>query len=239
LIDITVIVRTRDEERRIAQFCVAYKDATRILVADGGSTDRTKEIANKYPNVIIRDYDKRIYFPNGMWRNPESDHINFLLAWAHEYNSDWIIFDDCDCRPNFLLKQNYRQILENTSKDFILVTRLYLWTNNQHFVFLAKPNQIDYEPSLWAWRGELDFWAVNMPVAFEFRLGEHHVKDLHKELEVLDLMPPYCLLHFSWMDQELLEKKLKQHRESGFIPGQKHPLDYGSPLEDLPEWAHE
>jgi hypothetical protein len=45
---IFVVVRTRDEERRIAQFCEAYKDADMILVADGGSVDKTKEIASRY-----------------------------------------------------------------------------------------------------------------------------------------------------------------------------------------------
>ncbi len=175
----------------------------------------------------------------GHWRNNDSDHVNWLIAWSKEYNTHWIIYDDCDCRPNALLKQDYHRILEETDCNYVMVTRLFVWTNNQHFVYLAKPNTRDYEPSLWAWRGDQDFWTVDVPPAYSFRIGDFHVHDLHFDARTLDLFPPYCLLHYSWTDPELLEKKLKHYRESGFIPGQLHPLDYGSPLEPLPEWAVE
>lgn len=241
-IKICVVVRVRDEERRIAQFCEAYEDADMILVGDGGSIDRTKEIAAQYPNVIIRDYPGRQEMKNGYWRNNDSDHANWMFKWGREYEPDWMIYDDCDCRPNYLLRMKYRHLLETIHHDVIMVTRLYLWGLKQHFPHLAKPEELyhrNYEPSLWAWRGSMEMMTVNEPPAYSFKVGKKPIKDFRKDTDAFDLLPPYCLLHYSWDDPERVMEKVKIYRESGLIPGQNHPLDFGGPLEDLPSFAHE
>jgi len=232
--DITVIVRARDEERRVAQFCESYKDATRILVADGGSLDKTKEIAATFPNVEIRDFLGRTQLCGDYWRNNDSDHANFLIAWANEYSPDWIIYDDMDCRPNYLTRQKYREILETTSQDFVLMRRLYLWGLGLHFPRMAAAGA-----SLWAWRGSMDFWTIDVPPAYDFRVGDVKITDIKKQFKALELLYPHCLLHYSWDDSQAVEEKLKVYRESGLIPGQLHPLNFAGPLEILPEYAHE
>lgn len=238
---IIVVVRTRDESARIGQFCKSYKNADMILVGDGGSVDNTKKIAARYSNVVIRDFLGRTVLKNGYWRNNDSDHANWMFAWAKEYDPDWIIYDDCDCRPNFLLKKNYRKILEETSSDYVMVTRFYLWGLDKHFPYLCKPGtgHVNFEPSLWAFRGNQDFWTINVPPAYDFRIGDKKVNDLHMDAKALDLFPPYALLHFSWDNAERVDKKIKIYQDSGFIPGMRHPLDFGGPLEDLPEYLHE
>jgi hypothetical protein len=237
---IVVCVRTLNEALRIGRFCYAYKDADKILVADGGSVDGTPMIAGSFPNVDVQNYTKRIELRGGYWRNPDSDHANYLFEWASSFHPDWIIYDDCDCRPNHLLRKNYRWLFEHTDCDFVLAVRLYLWGTKQHFPNLAKPekNHINWEPSIWAWRGNLDFHTVDVPPAYTFRIGEHHITDFAKE-NSLYLMPPFSLLHYSWDDPRRVELKIKCYRESGFIPLQKHPLDFGGPLEELPKWAIE
>ena len=238
---IVVIVRTRNESHRIAQFCTAYKDADRILVADGGSDDATVDIARSFRNVHVRYFDEYVKLANGHVRNNDSDHTNFLIRWAKEYQPTFVIYDDCDCRPNATLRYNYRSILARTDADYVMAVRIYLWGKDQYFPHMAKPGEghTKWEPSLWAWRGNQDFSTVDVPPAFTFKVGARHVKDLHFEEKVLDLPPSYCLLHYSWDDAERVERKLRVYRESGLIKNMRHPLEMGGPLEPLAEWMIE
>lgn len=238
---IVVLVRTRDEEHRIGEFCSAYQDADLILVADGGSLDRTKEIASSYKNVVVRDYPGRVKLANGYWRNNDSDHVNWLIDWSKEYNPDWVILDDCDCRPNWMLRKNYRDVLLEVEEDFVLVTRIYFWGYQHHFPHMAKPGagNTHWEPSLWAWRGKVDFKTVDVPPAFTFRVGDLDINDLHVDATACDLLPPLALLHFSWDDPDRVERKVRVYRDSHLIPGQLHPLEFAGPLEPIPWWAKE
>jgi len=237
---ISVIVRTRDEEPRIGKFCESYKDADMILVADGGSIDRTKEIAAGYSNVLIRDFPGRTRLQGDYWRNNDSDHANFLFAWAREMGADWMIYHDCDCRPNYLLRESYRSILEDTKADVVMATFFYLWGTDKHFPRLCKPGGEDkFENALWAWRGHLDLWTVDEPPAYYFRVGGKRITEFRTDFHTAEIWPPYANMHFAWDTPERANQKVKVYRESGLIPGMLHPLDFGGQLEDLPEYLHE
>jgi glycosyltransferase involved in cell wall biosynthesis len=236
--DITVLVRARDEELRIARFCESYKDATRILVADGGSVDRTKEIASRYSNVIVRDYPGRQLMQDGSFRNNDSDHINWLIDWSKEYHNDFLILDDCDCFPNCELQRDYREILSKVEEDYVMVTRIYFWGVDQHFPHMAKPgaDHTKWEPSLWAWKGSQNFRTNNVPPAFTFQIDGKDIFDIRKEATIHDLFPPYALLHMSWDDSDRVNMKVKNYRESGLIPTMAHPISFAGPLAPLEWW---
>lgn len=241
---IAVLVRTRNESARIGPFCEAYSFADTIMVSDGGSDDDTVEIASRFPNVILRPYGERVQLSNNHWRNNDSQHVNHLIACAHalEDRPDWLILDDCDCRPNRLLRRDTRSILESTGQDFVMVVRIYLWGLGEHFPHMAKPwpdHHDRWAPSLFAWRESIDFWTVDVPPAFDFRVGDEAIADLSVQQKVLPLYPPYCILHFSWDDPDRVKRKVEAYRESAFIPGMAHPLDFAGPREPLPEWARE
>ena len=233
-IKIGVIVRTRDESHRIAKFCKAYEDADIIIVGDGGSLDNTKEIAESFSNTLVLDFPGRTQMLNNHWRNNDSDHVNWLIERANEQNLDFVLWDDCDCRPNYMARQEYRKLLEETTQDFLTIRRLYLWGLDMHFPMMAAPGA-----SIWGWRGTQDFWTVDVPPAYDFRVGATKVKNLVEQFKVLELPYPYCLLHYSWDDAEAVKKKVQIYRESGLIPGQLHPLEFAGYLEALPEFAHE
>jgi glycosyltransferase involved in cell wall biosynthesis len=233
---IVVIVRARDEEHRIGKFCESYKDADQIIVSDGGSEDRTVEIASGYPNVILSPFLERTELNHRFWRNNDSDHVNHLIREANKLKPNWIIFDDADCRPNYLLRQDYRSILEKSDKDYIMAVRIYFWGTDQYFPRMSSPGG-QLEPSLWAWRGSLDFWTINNPPAYFFRVGDKKTEDM--ATDATSLFPPYCLLHYSWDSPDRVEHHIKNYRDSGFMPGYDSPLQFAGSLSPLEEWMRE
>lgn len=229
--NIIVITRTRNEAHNIETFCKAYDWVDRVLIADGISEDNTVKLAGQFENVEVQPFDVWKQYGK-LWLNPQAKHINFLIDWATELEADWIIFDDPDCWPNYYLKEKGRAILgalNNTT--MVLVTRLYLWGRDKHFPKLAQV-VVDglYEPSLWAWRPSIGLKAIE---------GHNYFYRLNQEVSRetgLPIMPPACLLHNPWPDEKIIRLKITRYRQSGHIE-MKHPLEFGGPLEDLPEWA--
>jgi glycosyltransferase involved in cell wall biosynthesis len=236
---VVVIVRTRDEEKRIGKFCESYKDADVIIVSDGGSEDRTVEIAGQYLNVVLRPFSGRTQLGNGYWRNNDADHANFLIEQSKEFSPDWVIYDDCDCRPNYLLKKDYRELLENTIENVVMAVRVYHWGTDEWFPLFSSPAG-QYEASLWAWRGSLNFSFIDNPPAYWFAVDGQQVEknDLHLGFTVRDLYPPHCLLHYSW-NEETVTYKIKNYRDSGFIPSYGDPRVFAGERKPIEEWMRE
>ena len=229
---VIVCVRTRDEEKNIERFCNAYSWADKILVADGGSTDRTVLYAASFSNVLMKCFTEKIEMENGLWRNPHGKHINFLIEWAEDEGADWIIFDDCDSVPN-----NGKMFdlfkFDNTlnNYDFIRMTRLYLWNGYRYFPKLSQDRRKNWTHALWAWKASKKLrYKEDDPLRQEFIVVPTE--------NILDINPEFsCLLHYSWVDEVELNKKLEFYRKSGESPNLLHPLEMGGNPQSLPEWV--
>lgn len=243
---VTVIARALNESRFIDRFLQGYTYlADRILIADGGSSDDTIQKIQSWEDEVrmfglgvsddtrieVRPFDGRILHPTipGLFRNQMSANVQFLIDWALEDETpDWIIFDDVDCVPNRLLREQGRELLKtllDTDHQGIDAHRLYLWGRDRCF-----PELHEVGPSLWGWRPAI----CNL----------HAVEDgnLHQQLKDIPQNPfnvplPLCLLHTPWPDEAAWQSK-KRWYESWGMPI-LYPPDSCGRLEPLPEWAVE
>lgn len=221
---IIVTVRTRNEARNIARFCLAYAWADLILVADGGSEDETVKIAQTFGNVKVDLFTPRVE-RGSHWHNPIGQHINFVVNWAKAEAADWIIFDDCDCVPTLALQRDARGLMADTAKTVIEIYRLYIWGSAEYFPDMNIPGQ-----SLWAWRTGMPIkWAEADP-------WQHHVEGWNHH-DALKLEPPCACLHYFCPDEATTEAKLKFNHETNIEADAPHPLQRFGHLATLPEWA--
>jgi len=227
---VVVTARVRDEAHNVDRFCSTYSWADKILLADGGSVDNTKELASKYKNVEIVDFKERVEMQNRYWRNPHGKHINFVIEWAESFSSEWIIFDDFDSVPYNSINADLA-INNYYGYDYLFMSRLYLWKDNMYFPKLSKDKDGNWTHALWAWRAEKKIrYKEDDPLKQEFVFIPTE--------NILKIHPEYCcLLHYSWVDEELLNEKLKFYRESGQHPEIQNPLNYGGELSPLPKWV--
>lgn len=227
---IVVAVRCYNEERHIERFMRGYDFADQIVVSDGGSTDDSVSILERY----VGDKVKLIHYShqetvNGETWNEDAGHMNYVLDAAKELEPDWIIFDDMDCVPNTALNQMARTLLESEiSEPQVNAFRLYLWGDTGKF-FPKMNNNFDINyVSLWAWS----------PKVVDIKADENirHGTLVGLFDNPFSLVPPYCLLHKSWYP-ETVDAKVERYNKLG-LPTQ-HPFEYAGELADLPEWAVE
>lgn len=238
MIRIAACIRTYNEENNIAACCNAYSFADILLIADGGSTDATIAIANSYSNVKVRNYPVKVECANGIWRNPDGPHIQFLIDWAAEEKVDWIIVQDCDQRPNKFLKQDARKIFETSNKDFIMATQIYLWGKDKYFHDLTFMGG-DWQQGLWAWRAIIGMKIIDKMPHFEFSYDGKTSFDLAKSDRTQYIKPPYCYMHFGWPTPERTMEHIEYYRKSGLIAGMLSPLQFGGKPVPLLDWMTE
>ncbi len=225
---IVVCVRTRDNEKEIERFCHCYNWADKILIADGGSEDRTKELASQFYNVEIRDFPVRVSYGN-QWRNPFGKHFNFLMGWAKEEDPTWIVFDDSDCVPNVFLRVQARDLFDDGESissypDAMFANRVYIKGENQYYSEMNIPGV-----SLWAWRGSVNIYADEQE--------ENKLYNIPERAYRFSITPPCALLHYFYPDEETIQKKLRLYeatKELGGVP--QHPDAHMGHLEPVKGW---
>ena len=234
--------RALNESKHIEKFCQSYQTiADTILVADGGSTDNTVLLAESVPKTKVINYDVKVECRNGICRNPDGPHIQFLVDTARDMGADWIIFQDTDMRPNKYLKECGRELfsyMDEENKDFLLLTQVFLWQNDWYFPTMSKQGN-RWMQGLWAWRANINLKIINKMPHFEFSYDGQHSIDINKTGRQLAIQPPSCYLHYGWESKEMTDEHVEYYRTSGLIPGMAHPLNIGGRQEYKEEWMVE
>jgi glycosyltransferase involved in cell wall biosynthesis len=224
---IVVIVRTRNEERNIANFCEAYQWADQIIVADAESIDNTRYIAGAFKNTDVYPYSEFVE-RNDVQRTPHGKHWNFLIDIAEEiYDADWIIHDDCDCIPTDNLNRYARHLIECCSRDFIYVTRVYMYKDEGYASKLSRENGV-WKQGLWAWRAKQGFRFSEVdPFVHTFVEPEY--------TNIWKILPPMALLHYPWPDEATIRKKISFYN-AVYDRETSHPAEYAGEILPLEWW---
>jgi glycosyltransferase involved in cell wall biosynthesis len=221
---IVVAVRCYNEEKNIKRFLHGYDFADLIIVSDGGSSDKSVDMLTFRYKVKLLRFNQRETLNGETW-NPDAPHMNFVLDAAKAENPDWIIFDDMDDVPNYLLRKQARGILEACTSPQVNAFRLYMWGDTQYFPYMNRNFDPTYR-SLWAWKpSQIDIRADP---------SKHHGTIIGTTTDNYGIDPPLCLLHKSW-HPDTVDAKIKRYNALGIDFGD--PLGFAGTPDNLPEYA--
>jgi len=226
---IAVILRTLNEERNIIRFCRSYAQADAILIADGGSHDRTIRIARMFDNVAVRPFDTRLDFRGTIFNN-QPQQLNYLIDWAIDDRADWIVYDDCDCWPIHWLRNDMRDILERAMSPVICAYRLYVWGQYEYLPRMSIAGR-----SLWAWRPDQMPQIRGDESLRPGRMGIVGIPGRYDKRRI-DLNAPYCLMHHFAPNRETWQRKMDRYKARGDTHPPIEESEYWPP-EPLPIWA--
>jgi glycosyltransferase involved in cell wall biosynthesis len=123
--NITFIIFTYNEEKRLPFVLRNFSGLGRICIMDGGSTDRTKEIAESFGASFFSR-------PPSAGANVETpENFNFIKTFL---NTDWIYWGYADnIAPKALLDKLAEISNQDRIKQVLIPIYTYLWGNTKNY----------------------------------------------------------------------------------------------------------
>ncbi len=103
-INLSIIIITKNEEEMIEGAINSVKFADQIIVADGGSEDKTLKIAKESGAETVSINQEKVNFAK--WRNQALEHAKH----------DWVFFLDADERATKKLKLKLKEVINKKMK---------------------------------------------------------------------------------------------------------------------------
>ena len=201
--NITFIIFTYNEEKRLPFVLRNFSAYGRICIMDGGSTDRTREIAESMG---------AIYF-----RRPASNKMNVETPENYEFiktflTTDWIYWGYADnIAPKTLLEKLAEISRQDKIKQLLIPLYTYLWGNTKHYALKS------YAPFFFH-KDFIDFSGNHIHGIGKF-LGTK------EQILILPSREEYALKHFSTYNLEKFVRGhmryAEQEAQEKFLTGQK------------------
>jgi len=139
---ISGIIIARNEEEMIGEALDSLDFCDEIILVDNGSTDKTKEIAEKKGAKIFE-----------IQTNDFSQLRNFGLSKA---GSDWVLYLDADERINDELKDAIKKVIaENPETSAFLLKRKNYYFGKHEWPYIEKMERLFKKEKLKGWQGKL------------------------------------------------------------------------------------
>lgn len=196
---LSVVLATFNEEKTLPDCLESIKDiADEIVVVDGGSSDKTKDVAKNYGALVT------------VTTNPALFHINKQKA-IDKATKDWVLQLDADERLTQELAKEIQQVLKKSDRDI----NGYWIPRKNWFLgrFLMKGGQYpDYTLRLYKrGKGKLPQKSVHEQAVVEGTVGHLTYPLIH----IADPTFSRYLMRFNrytdLISDELKEKKLKKN----------------------------
>ncbi len=106
-IPVSVVVPVKNEEKNIARCLEQLSEFDDIQVIDSGSTDRTPEIAESYPNVRVVQFE---------WSGKYPKKRNWTLENC-DFKYEWVLFVDADEFLSESFKRELAKVIATTTHN--------------------------------------------------------------------------------------------------------------------------
>jgi glycosyltransferase involved in cell wall biosynthesis len=139
---ISAVIIAKNEEKMIGDALKSIEFCDEIILIDNGSTDKTKEIAEKAGAKIFELNTK--------------DFAELRNLGLTKTSGDWILYLDADERVDEQLKSSIQQVLAEDSKfAAFFIRRNNFYLGNHEWPYVERLERLFKKDKLKDWKGEL------------------------------------------------------------------------------------